>query len=353
MVSGVWCLPSPESRVLSPETRVPRPETPHASRAHHRPPDADQASGIRPVGHPDPDDRDRGEHDDVQPARRGDAAAAAVRSARAARHADRSLRPGANSSRRLLPRSRRLADHEPDAGGRVPARFGVAEHADWNRGDSRAERDRLTGLFPASRRHGRARPYVPARRRFGARPRRRGDHQRHAVARSVRARSGHPAADHLAERASLRRGRRDARRVRRALVRHRRVGAVDDGVADELPRRGAGSRLALAGRARPAQGRDDDGACPGGPESRGRHSRAAVPGQPHPERRAARDRPAGAARRHRAAHGGALHGGAAVPDRRVCQRRESSARARDVPPARARACGWRSARAARTCCGSC
>ena len=78
-----------------------------------------------------------------------------------------------------------------------------------------------------------------------------------------------------AERACLRRGRRDARRVRRALVRHRRVGAVDDGVADELPRRGAGSRFALARRARPARGRDHDGACPGGPEPRGRHSRAA------------------------------------------------------------------------------
>ena len=189
--------------------------------------------------------------------------------------------------------------------------------------------------------------YVPARGRCGARPRRRGDHQRLAVARSVRARSGI-----LQRTISL--------NDRPFVV----VGVMPDGFAGLsfdadvwVPSmmvsltnspgvvQDRGSRwLGALGRLKDGV---YDGARSGRSGPRGRHPRAAVPGQPPAGGRAAGDRPPVAARRHRAAHGCALYGGGAVPDRRVRERRESSARAGDVPASRARraAGAWRAPRA--------
>ena len=75
-----------------------------------------------------------------------------------------------------------------------------------------------------------------ARRRSRSRRAAGGHHQRQAVARALRRCRRHPAASDRPERSDVHDRRRHASRVCRSFLRHRSVGAFDDGVADEHAR---------------------------------------------------------------------------------------------------------------------
>ena len=297
-----------------------------------------------PLASTPPDVRGRGHHDartrhwhverGVQLARRRPHQGAALRESVAPRHALGSLRPATRHSRRFVPGDRRLARAQQVVRRCLRIRRDLAEPRDRLRAAARRRRDGVRELLqpPGSDRG----PRTNVLGRRGSRSRRQtgGRHQRCAVDDAVRGRPRRRRPHDHAQRSVVHRRRRDAEWLSGDLVRHRRLGADDDALADVVPGDARGARQSLAGRDRPIATRHQRRERTTGRRRCGDATRRDVPGKQYESRHRSVLAAGLRVRHHAAAPPRPVRCGPPVPAHRLRERHQPAARARNVAPAR-------------------